>query len=135
MEKYILRRAINYNGETITEINMDLDGLSVEDLEKAEQTARSLIGKKQNIFMIELNRKYQACVASVASKLPLEAIRSLSGKDYTQVCMLVADFLVDGDWEETESLTGGNQNKFGETQTLKTSKIPEKNSNQDTAQG
>lgn len=102
MEKYTLIKPINYEGEIITEIHMDLEGLSVQDLERAEREARALLKKKESMQVPETNKKYQACVAARAAALPLDAIRSLCGKDYTQVCLLVMNFLLDGDSEEEE---------------------------------
>lgn len=102
MEKYTLTKPINYEGEVITEIHMDLEGLSVQNLERAEREARALLTKKESMQVPETNKKYQACVAAKAAGLPLDVIRSLCGKDYTQICLLVMNFLLDGDSEEEE---------------------------------
>ena len=102
MEKHILAKPIDYDGKRITEIIMDLEDLSVNDLERAEREAKNLRGKKESALMPEFDKKYQACVAAKAAGVPVDLIRSLGGKDYTQVCMLVQNFLLDGDSEEDE---------------------------------
>ena len=102
IEKYTLAKPIQYDGETITELVLDLESLSVKDLERAEKEARSMLAKKESMNVPETNKKYQACVAAKAAGVTIDLIRSLSGKDYTQVCLLVMNFLLDGgsDMEE-----------------------------------
>ena len=100
MEKHILAKPIDYDGRRITEIAMDLDGLSVTDLERAEREAKAMRTKRESSLMPEFDKKYQACVAATAAGVSVDLIRSLGGKDYTQVCMLVQNFLLDGDSEE-----------------------------------
>ena len=105
MVTYVLSKPVNHDGETITEISMDLEGLSSDDLEKCERIARTMLKKKESMAVPETNKKYQATVAAKAAGLPLHVIRSLSGKDYTGVCLEVMNFLLDGDSEETEANT------------------------------
>ena len=124
MENYIFSKPLEFEGKTYTEINMDLDGLSVDDLERCERQARSMLRRKENMSVPETNKKYQACVAAKASGMPIEAIRALSGKDYTQVCLLVMNFLLDGDSEEDDEEekenTVGPQPEAGGTPISKT---------------
>lgn len=97
MERYVLSTPIEFDGEKITEINMDLDGLSAGALERAEKQARMMLGKKEQMHVPETNKKYLSCVAAKAASVKVDLIKSLSGKDYTQVCLLVQNFLLDGD--------------------------------------
>ena len=113
MEIYVLTKPIEYDGKKITEIQMDLEGLSALDLERAEREARRLLQKKESMNVPETNKKYHACVAAKASGLTVDTIRSLGGKDYTQVCLLVMNFLLDGDSEDEE--TDNLQATSGET--------------------
>ena len=92
MEKYKLSMPIEFDGEKITEINMDLEGLSAADLEKAERQARMLLAKKESMHVPETNKKYLSCVASRAAGVKYDLIRALRGKDYTQLCLLVQNF-------------------------------------------
>lgn len=103
MEKHILAKPIDYDGRRITEIAMDLEGLSVNDLERAEREARAMRSKKESSLMPDFDKKYQACVAAISAGLPVDLIRSLGAKDYTQICMSVQNFLLDGDSEEEET--------------------------------
>ena len=100
MEKYTLTKPITIDGENITEIILDLEALSVADLERAERQARAMFKKKEFAAVIELNKKYQICVAAIASGHTVNDLRTLNGKDYTQICLLVSNFLLDGDSEE-----------------------------------
>lgn len=108
MEKYTLSKPIDFDGEQITVLNMDLDGLSTIDLERAERQARMMLAKKETMHVPETNKKYLSCVAAKAAGVKLDLIKSLGGKDYTQVCLLVQNFLLDGDsdleenWEDEE---------------------------------
>ena len=100
METYVLKRPIAIgNGETLTEICMDLEDLTPVDLESCEKQARIFISKgskKKYIPVVETNKIYLACVAANASGLTLADIRSLKAQDYTQLCLWVQDFLLDG---------------------------------------
>jgi len=117
MEHYVLKKPIEYDGETITEIDFDFDGLSAQDLERAERVARGLLQKRESMNVPETNKKYQACVAAKACGRTVDFIRSLGAKDYTQVCLLVMNFLLDGDSEDEEEETEGNQTqKSGKTE-------------------
>lgn len=97
MERYVLSTPVEFDGETVTEINMDLESLSAGALERAEKQARMMLGKKEQMHVPETNKKYLSCVAAKAAGAKVDLIKSLSGKDYTQVCLLVQNFLLDGD--------------------------------------
>lgn len=117
MEKYTLSKPITIDGENITEIILDLESLSVADLERAERQARAMFKKKEFAAVIELNKKYQVCVAAIASGYTVSDLRTLNGKDYTQVCLLVSNFLLDGDseGEELEELENEKARIHGKT--------------------
>jgi len=120
MEIYKLTRVINFEGTEIKEISMDLEGLSVDDLEKAEKIVKMQQGKKGSSLLLEFNKKYHMALASRASNIHIEAFRLLSAKDYTGISLVVQDFLLGGDLEdeETESFTVNKVTQSGETQTL-----------------
>ena len=125
MEHYLLKKPVTCDGEVITEIHLDLDGLSAQDLEKAERIARGLLQKKESMNVPETNKKYQACVAAKACGHTVDFIRSLGAKDYTQVCLLVMNFLLDGDSEDEEETEGNDKATApsGGTPTSKTTKM------------
>ena len=119
MEKYTLSKPIIIDGKTVDEIILDLESLSVADLERAERQARASFKKKEFAAVIELNKKYQINVASIASGYTVADLRNLTGKDYTQICLLVSDFLLDGgsetEEEDEEQQTNG---KIPKSQTM-----------------
>jgi hypothetical protein len=100
MENYILKKPINFDGEEIKEINLDFDELSYKDLERAEKEARLRLKKKETMAIPEMNKKYLACVAAIAGGVKAELIFSLKANDFTQITMLVMNFLMDGESEE-----------------------------------
>ena len=124
MEKHILLTPLTYGGVEITEINLDLDSLSVIDLEKCERQTRAIFKASKTVFtgVIEMNKTYQSLIAAKASGLAIDVIRSLSARDYTQVCLLVMNFLLGGDSEEEVDLS--NLFKDGKTQTSPTTATP-----------
>ena len=90
------------DGEEITEIAMNLSDLSTPDLEKCERQANAFLGKKGAGGLIDLKKTYAAFVAAKASGLHHEDIRALKGRDYTQLCFTVQDFLLGGESEDLE---------------------------------
>lgn len=115
METYVLKKPITTaNGENITVIEMNLEDLSAIDLERCEKEARAFLGKNKHMAVPETNKTYLACVAAKASGLMLGDIRSLGGKDYTQVTLVVQNFLLGGDLEDEEEETTSTKTS-GET--------------------
>lgn len=100
MEKYILKKPINFDGEKIEELEFELDELTCKDLSKCERETKMRLGKKENITVPEINSTYLMCVAARASKVQTELIESLYAKDATQIKMMVQNFLLDGESEE-----------------------------------
>ena len=101
VETYTLKKPVTTaGGEKITEIRMDFDSMDNNDLERCERQARQLLGKKRSMVIPETSKLYAACVAAKASGLTVEDIRSLAINDYTQLCMKVQNFLLDGESEE-----------------------------------
>jgi len=119
MEQYVLKKPITTaGGEQLTEITLNLEDLSVVDLENCEKQAKALLGKKKGMPVPETNKTYLSCVAAKASGLKLNDIRSFGAQDYTQVCLLVQDFLLDGESEEEETEGEGKQTqKSGKIET------------------
>lgn len=99
MEKYILKKPINFDGEKIEELEFELDELTCKDLAKSEKEAKMRLGKKENMPVPEINATYLMCVAARAGKVQTELIESLYAKDATQIKMMVQNFLLDGESE------------------------------------
>ena len=105
VKKHELRRPLKtLDGRELTEITLDFEEIGAVALERCDKEARTFLGKKANMNVPETNKTYLACVAARASGLTLADIRSLWGTDYTQVCLHVQNFLLDGGSEEDEEM-------------------------------
>jgi len=102
MEKHILAKPVSHDGETYTEINFDFDNLKRRDLDKAEKITRAKHGKTL-ITVVELNKTYQMYLASMAADVPPAVLEEIGAKDYTQIALLVQDFLLGGESETAEA--------------------------------
>ena len=120
----LIRPLKTMDGRELTEITLDFEEIGAQALERCEKEARTFLGKKANMSVPETNKTYLACIAARASGLTLAEIRSLWGPDYTQVCLLVQDFLLGGgseEDEETETTSSGSGETSKPTQTPETS--------------
>ena len=125
MEKYVLSKPIKYDGKEITEIMLNLDNLSVMDLETAERRFRAKAKKKEVTPIIEFSKKYQIEVAAIASGHDVELFRMLGARDYTGICMEVQSFLLAGELEEMDEDEEEQTEAHGKTPTQEqTSTIP-----------
>lgn len=80
-----LVKPIVFEGETITELNLDFDSLNGDKILNAEQKFNSLSPVNSAIAIKEHAKGYQACVAAQAAKVPAELILGLGGLDFTEV--------------------------------------------------
>lgn len=87
---YTLKDPINFDGEPVTELHLDLEALKAADIDKAEQIFNS---KKYKAPVMELSKKYNIIVAHLSCDYPLELFDQLSARDYQQVFMKVMGFL------------------------------------------
>ena len=121
MERYVLRKPLVNDGEKITELCFDWDSISKGDLKRLARETRMAAGKKR-IPVLSVNEDYQLRVAAKASNVPYFAFDdNMSGKDYTYICMLAQNFLLDGDSEEMEDeehQTVSQSPECGKTPTL-----------------
>ena len=97
MEIYKLSKPIMFDGEEVTRLEMDFDNLTSKDLENAEKEARALLGRRENMPIPETNKKYLACVAAKAAKVPIDLILKTYARDYTGIALRAQDFLLLGD--------------------------------------
>ncbi len=102
MEKFILTKPIENNGEVIKELNLNLDDLTARQLMSAEKEARLLLGKQavQTMSVPELNKTYLCCIAAKASNIGVNTIMELKANDYSRLTMLIQDFLLADNVEE-----------------------------------
>lgn len=87
-----LKKPIEHEGQTVNEIELDLDGLTGEDLIQAESEHSMMTGGVTSVP--ELSKSYLMHVAARAAGLPVETIRGLGARDVTQVTMEVQNFLL-----------------------------------------
>lgn len=91
--KHTLKRAITFEGKEIKEIEMDLDGLTGEDLAQAEREYFASGGHP--VVPLLISSGYCAVLAARAANLPVEAIRALPLKECHRVVSVVQNFLLD----------------------------------------
>jgi hypothetical protein len=94
-----LRTPIMFEGETVSELALDLDSLSGEDMIQAERAVGVVQTGSINLVN-EMSKEYQAVIAAKASGKPVELIRQLKAKDFSEVTLTVQDFLLDMDSEQ-----------------------------------
>lgn len=91
MERIVLAKPHTYEGKEYSEIELDLESLTGQDLISASNQARVL---GDNSPVPELSKTYLAVVAAKAGKVPVDLILSLPAKDFTTVTMTVQNFLL-----------------------------------------
>jgi hypothetical protein len=90
--KYVLKKPIEFDGETITEIVLDFDSLESDDILSAERQFKA--ENKEFVPVLEIAKGYLAHVAARSAKKPVEFIRSLNAKDFSTVTMMAQNFLL-----------------------------------------
>ena len=93
--KITLKKAITFEGKEITEIDMDLDSLTGEDMAQAEREYFASGGHP--VAPLSISNGYCAALAARAANLPVEAIRALSLKDCNRVIFATQSFLLDAE--------------------------------------
>lgn len=91
MEKIILSKTYKFEEKEYSEINLDLESITGQDLISASNQAR-ILGDPSPVP--ELSKTYLAVVAAKAGKVPVDFIMSLSAKDFTAITMTVQNFLL-----------------------------------------
>ena len=98
MGVYKLRKPIEFEGKTYTEINLDLESLNGGDI-LAVGRQFGLVEANQTVLIKEYNKEYQTYVAARASKLPAELFFELSAIDFSVVTIKVQNFFLEADSE------------------------------------
>lgn len=93
-----LKRPVLFDGQPVTSIVLDFEGLTGADIEEAEVqfTAES----PQNAATTpvkEMSKAFCAILAAKAAKKPVEFIRNLGAADYAKVTTQVTVFLMSGE--------------------------------------
>ncbi|GIO08012.1 hypothetical protein J31TS6_40400 [Brevibacillus reuszeri] len=88
---YKLRRPFVFDGQTFTELKLDFDSLTGNDLIECERKAAV---RKDTSYMKETSKTYAAIVAARAANVPEEMVFKLPAKDFTRLTVLVQNFLL-----------------------------------------
>lgn len=91
--KIALTRPVTYKEQEYRELDVDLDGLNGKSLMKANAAQR---GNPDNVVPA-LSMGYQASVAALAAKVPVEVIEQLAAPDFVKVTLEVQRFLLGRD--------------------------------------
>lgn len=83
-----LQKPINYEGEEITELQLDLDGLTGKDMIDAQKEIQSMDSPVQ-----EFNKELLAVIAAKACGRPSDLMPLLGIKDFSRITVEVQGFL------------------------------------------
>ncbi|MBR0316522.1 MAG: phage tail assembly protein [Synergistaceae bacterium] len=97
--KIKLKKAINFHGEELKELDLNLDNLTGNDLIEAEKQ----VMMNDNIPMItDFNKSYLIAIAGRVLNIPAETLRTINAKDFSSITSEVQRFLLNSDSSETE---------------------------------
>ena len=100
--KIKLKKAINFHGEELKELELNLEELTGNDLIEAEKNVMT----SDNIPMVtDFNKAYLIAVASRALKIPAEELRNINAKDFSSIISEVQRFLLGSDSSATDEAT------------------------------
>lgn len=91
-------KPLSFEGKTYDGVNLNMAGITGEDIEKAEAEFISLNPTlAAQTPLKDLNKSFQAIVAAKAAGVPPQLIRSLPATDYGKLTMKVQVFLLSQD--------------------------------------
>ena len=90
--KITLKKPCLFEGKEYTELDLDLDSLTGQDLIDATNEARA---RGDQSVIIELSKLYQAIVAAKAAKVSVDMVITLGGKDFIAVTKAAQSFLLE----------------------------------------
>lgn len=93
---YPLLQPITFDGAELKSITLDFDKLTGADLLACERQLRQS-GEVDNAFFKAMSLPYQVAVAAAAASVPVEQIKALKARDFTQVTQKTVNFLMLGD--------------------------------------
>lgn len=97
--KIRLKKSVNFEGEVITELNLDLDSLTGRDMIEAQKEIQSM-----DVPIQEFNKEYLAVVAAKACGRPTDLIPLLGIKDFSTVTVQVQNFLLGEELPQEQTL-------------------------------
>jgi hypothetical protein len=90
VETITLNKPFVYEDQEFTEIKLDLDSLTGEDMISAARESKAL-GDTSTVP--ELSKTYLAVVSAKAAKVPVDMIVALPAKDFSKITMATQNFL------------------------------------------
>ncbi len=92
-----LKKPAEFEGETTTALNLDLDSLTGADLRRIERKVRKQLAAEQmTLTVAQTDTDYLLAVAAQAAGQPVEFFDALAAPDFTAVTMAVQNFLLGG---------------------------------------
>lgn len=92
MQKIVFRKPFTFEGKEYKELTLDLDSLTGKDIINASTEAR-LLEQENFSLVLELSKAFQAVIAAKAAKVPVEMLLSLPAKEFSNITLLVENFL------------------------------------------
>jgi len=89
--KITLSKEFEYKGEFVTDLDLDLEGLTGNDCIAAQEDL--LAGGIVSVAW-EMDKRYQAALAARALKIPVEDVKDLPLRDFTLITIQVSNFLL-----------------------------------------
>lgn len=89
--KIVFSNPVEFEGKKYTDLTIDLDSLTGNDLLAVEREVRAM-GDKNPVP--ELSKQYLAAVGARAAKVPVEMVLSLPAKYFSKITLLVQGFFV-----------------------------------------
>ncbi len=106
--KILLRKPLKHRGEDLTELDLNLEELTGYDLIEVEQQVNNS-NDGRAILMPEYSKTYLITVAARALHMPVEALKQLSARDFTNITRSVQNFLLASDFAGNTETDGGTE--------------------------
>lgn len=97
--KFKLRKPVEFDGNTVMEINLDLESLTGEDILQVERQFSYGNSENQANMIKEFSKEWQILVAAKAAKLPKEFFLRIDARDFSLITIAVQNFFVLGSAE------------------------------------
>ncbi|SFA91536.1 Phage tail assembly chaperone protein, E, or 41 or 14 [Cohnella sp. OV330] len=91
---FVLSRPFVFEDKKITELRIDFDKLTGDDLIIAERRFLSELAPTEKPWGKEFSKSYLAFIVAAAASVPVELIRKLPAKDFTSVTLSAQNFLL-----------------------------------------
>lgn len=94
MAVFKFSKPVEFDGEKVESINLDLDSLTGQDMMMIERQFLSLSRENQANLMKEFSKEYQILIAARAAKLPVEFFSSIGARDFSGITIHVQNFFL-----------------------------------------